>query len=104
MLDGESMVQAWPFKQLLKVVRGTLGGLLTPLAVGGGHEQTVASLLVLLLVGTVGGAFTGVLVPLCLALEAVEDRSDHLLARGMTGGDVEELLGGSWALTSQLMD
>ena len=48
----------------------------------------------------VGGAFTGALVPLCLALETVEDRSDCLLARGMAGGDVEELLGGLWALTS----
>ena len=31
MLDGESMVRVWPFEQLLKVVRGTLGGLLTTL-------------------------------------------------------------------------
>ena len=52
----------------------------------------------------VGGAFTGVLVPFCLALEAIEDRSDRLLTRGVAGGDVEDLLGGSWALTSQLMD
>ena len=48
----------------------------------------------------VGGALAGVLVPLCLAFEAVEDRSNHLLARGVAGGDVEELLGGSRALTS----
>ena len=61
-------------------------------------------LLVLLLAGTVGGAFAGILVPLCLALEVVKDRSDRLLARGVAGGDVEELLGGSRALTSQLMD
>ena len=57
-------------------------------------------LLVLLLGKTIGGAFTGVLIPLRLALEAVKDRSDCLLTRGMAGGDVEELLGGSWALTS----
>ena len=85
MLDGEGIVWAWPFKQLLKVVQGTLGGLLTPLAVGGGHERALALLLVLL-------------------LEAVEDRSDCLLARGVAGGDVEELLGGSWALMSQLVN
>ena len=62
------------------------------------------SLLVLLLIGAVGGTFAGVLVPLCLALEAVEDRSDRLLARGVVGGDVEELLGGSWALMSLLVN
>ena len=51
-----------------------------PLAVGSGHEQALMPLLVLLLDGTVGGAFAGVLVLLRLAFEAVEDRSDHLLA------------------------
>ena len=98
------MVRAWPFKHLLKVVRGTLGGLLTPLAVDSGHERALTPLLVLLLDGTVGDAFTGVLVPLCLAFEAVKDRSDLLLTRGMASGDVEELLGGSWALMSQLVN
>ena len=61
-------------------------------------------LLILLLAGTVGGTFVGVLVSLCLALEVVEDRSDCLLARGVAGGDVEELLGGSWTLSSQLVN
>ena len=98
------MVRAWPFEQLLEVVWGTLHGLSAPLTVGGGHERALTSLLVLLLAGMVGGTFTGVLIPLCLALEAVEDRFDRLLARGMASGDVEELLGGSRALTSQLMD
>ena len=57
-------------------------------------------LLVLLLVGAVGGAFTSVLVLLRLALKVVENHPDYLLIRGVAGGDVEELLGGSWALTS----
>ena len=100
MLDGEGMVWAWPFEQLLKVVRGTLHELLAPLMVGGGHNRALTPLLVLLLDGTVGGTFTGVLVPLHLAFEAVKDRSDRLLARGVAGGDVEELLGGSRALMS----
>ena len=86
------------------MVRGTLGGLLTPLAVDGGHERALAPLPILLLAGTVGDAFVGVLVLLCLAPEAVEDHFDRLLARGMAGGDVEEFLGGSRALMSQLMD
>ena len=68
--------------------------------VGSDHERALVPLLVLLLTRTVGGTFTGVLIPFCLALEAVEDRSDRLLARGVAGGDVEELLGGSWALMS----
>ena len=73
---------------------------LTTLVVGGGHKQALVPLLVFLLGGTVGGAFAGVLIPLFLTLEVVEDRSDCLLARGMAGGDVEYLLGGSWDLMS----
>ena len=94
------MVRAWPFEQLLKVVRGTLSGLPPPITAGGIHERALMLLLVLLLAGMVGDAFAGVLVPLCLALEAVEDCSNRLLTRGMAGGDVEELLGGSRALVS----
>ena len=82
------------------MVRGTLGGLPTPLMVGSGHQRALAPLLVLLLVGVVEGAFACVLVPLCLVLGAVENCPDRLLARSMAGGDVEELLGGSQALTS----
>ena len=70
------------------------------LAVGSGHKRALMPLLVLLLIGVVGGAFTSVLVLLCLALETVKDCSDRLLARGVAGGDVEELLGGSRTLTS----
>ena len=71
-----------------------------PLAVGSGHEQALMPLLVLLLVGAVGGAFTGVLVLLCLAYEDVKNHPDHLLTQGMVGGDVEEVLGGLRALAS----
>jgi len=97
MLDGEGMVRAWSFEQLHEMVRGTFCGLLTPLEVGGGHEQALAPLLVLLLARAVGGAFIGVLVLLCLTLGAIENRPDRLLARGVAGGYIEELLGGSWA-------
>ena len=65
-----------------------------------GLRAAITSLLVLFLAGTFGGAFVGVLVPLSLAFEAVENRPDCLLARGVASGDVEELLGGLWALTS----
>ena len=98
------MVRAWSFEQLLEVVQGTLSGLSTPFAVGSGHERALMPLLVLLLVGAVGGTITGVLILLCLALRAVENCPDRLLAQGVAGDDVEELLGGSRALTSQLVN
>ena len=94
------MVRAWPFEQLLEVVRSTLRRLPAPFAVGGGHERALTLLLILLLARMVGGPFASILVLLCLALEVVEDRSNRLLTRSMAGGDVEELLGGSRALTS----
>ena len=68
--------------------------------VGSGHERALAPLLILLLVGALAGAFASVLVLLRLALGTVENRSNRLLTRGMASGNVEELLGGSWALTS----
>ena len=79
MLDGEGMVQACPFEQLLKVVWGTLGTLPTPLVVSNGHERALAPLLVLLLVGAVGGAFAGVLVSLRRGLRMDKNCSDCLL-------------------------
>lgn len=43
-----------------------------------------------------------VLSPLALK-GAIEDRPDCFMYRGMTGGDVEKLLGGVWALVAQLV-
>jgi len=87
------------------VVRSALRGLSTTPTVSGGHERALALLLLVLLFGgTVGGAFANVLVPPCLAIEAIEDRSDRFFARGVAGGNVQELLGGSRALTSQLVN
>jgi len=103
-LDGEGMVWAWPLEQLVKVIRGALDRRSTSFLLGGGHERALAPLLVLLFDKTLGGALLGAVILLCLAFEAVEDRSDRLLARGVAGGDVEELLGGSWVLMSQLVN
>ena len=86
------------------MVRSALHGLLTTPTVSGGHERALAPLLVLLLAETVGGTFAGLLVLLRLAFKAVENSPNCLLTRGISGGDVEELLSGSWALTSQLMN
>ena len=81
------MVWAWPLEQFFEVVRSALRRLSTTLTVYGGHERALAPLLLVLLFGgMIVGAFAGV------------------LARGMAGGDVQEFLGGSWALTSQLVN
>ena len=81
MLGQESMVWAWPLEHFFEVVRSALRGLPAPLAVSSGHERVVAPLLLILSFGrTVGGAFAGALVPPCLAIEMVEDRSDRLLS------------------------
>ena len=83
------------------MVQCALHRLPTTPAVSGGHERALASLLLVLLFGrTVGGAFASVLILPCLAVEAIEDRSDRFFARGMAGGDVDEFLGGSRALAS----
>ena len=71
------MVRAWPFEQLLEVVRGTLGGLSTPLRSTAATSEPSCHCLFFFFVGTVGGAFADVLVLFCLALEVVKDRSDH---------------------------
>ena len=94
------MVRTWPLEQLLEVVWSAIRGLPTTPTVGGGYERALTPLLVLLLGRMVGCTFVDVLIPLRLAFEVVKDRSDRFLARGMAGGDVKELLGGSWALTS----
>ena len=83
------------------MVRSALRGLPTTLPVSGGYERGLAPLLFVLLFGwTIGGTFVDVLVPLYLAFEAVKNHPDRLFTRGVVGGDVEELLGGSQALTS----
>jgi hypothetical protein len=75
------VVRAWPFKQLLIVVRGALGRCLLALLLGSNHERGPVSLLVpLFLTRAVGGAFTDILVPLGLASGTVKDRPDRLLA------------------------
>ena len=73
--------------------------------VSGGHKRALTPLLLVLFFGrTVGGAFASVLVPPCLAIEAIKDRSDRFFARGMAGGDVKEFLGGTRALAFYLVN
>ena len=94
MLGQEGVVWAWPLEHFLEVVQSALRGLSATFAVSSGHERVVAPLLLIFLFGgTVGGAFAGVLVPPRLSVGAIEDGSDRLLSRGVTGGDVQEFLG-----------
>jgi hypothetical protein len=51
----------------------------------------------------VGGAFAGVLIPLRLAIGTSKITTTTSSHKSVAGSDVEELLGGPWALTSQLM-
>ena len=69
MLDGEGMALRAASRSGLGYPRRASD----PVAVGGGYERALTPLLVLLLVGTVGGTFAGVLVLICLALGAVEN-------------------------------
>ena len=83
------------------MVRSALCGLPTASLVSGGHERALAPLLLVPLFGrTVGGTFASVLVLPCLAIEAIEDRSNRFFTRGMAVGDVKEFLGGSRTLVS----
>ena len=86
------------------MVSSFLGGHLATFPLGSGHERAPVLLLVLLLVRTVRGTLTGVLVLPRFAFGAIKNRSDRLLTRGMAGGNVEELLGNSRALVSQLVN
>ena len=71
------------------MVRSALRRLPTTPVVSGGYERAlVPLLLVLAFGGTIRGAFTGVLIPPCLAIKTIEDRSDRFFSRGMAGGDV----------------
>jgi len=75
------MVWAWPLEQFFEVVRSALRRLSTTLTVCGGHERALTPLLLVLLFGrTIGGAFDGILVPLRLSIETIEDCSDRFFA------------------------
>jgi hypothetical protein len=60
--------------------------------------------LILLHPRAVSATLAGALIVLRLALGTVKDRPDRLLARGVVRPDVKELLGGSRALASQLVN
>ena len=63
------------------MVWSALRGLLATLVVSSGHERVLAPLLLVLPFGRmIRGAFAGTLIPPCLALEEIKDRSDRLFS------------------------
>ena len=103
-LNGVGVVQAWSLNLLLEKIGGIRVGSLPALVFDYGDEHALGPLLVLLLTKTVGHAITGMLLPLGFALVAIEDGSDRFLTRGVTRGEIEELLGGPPILPSELVD
>ena len=64
-----------------------------------------APILFVLLAPLCGGALVLLLaLGLAFVLTSVEDRSDHLLTRGVVGGDVEQVVGGMGFQAAKLVD
>lgn len=83
----------------------TLDGRLLALMLSSGYEETLTSLLVLLLpVRVARDALVGALVPLGFPFRAVEDRSHRVLAGRVASGNIQELLGSARALAPELVD
>ena len=99
------MVGAGLLKQLVEKARGVVRWRFAGFALDGGNELSPALPLVLVFPKAARGALVGRLIVLGLTtLGAVEDRPHGILAGGVVGCDVEELLGGPWALAPKLVD
>jgi hypothetical protein len=104
--DQALVVQAWFIEHLVKNSWATLERGPGVIALSDSHKGILARLLsLLLLLGvTARATFIGVLLLLLLSLGVVEDCPYHLLTRSKVGGNIQELPGGAWALTPQLVD
>ena len=107
MFDGVGMVGAWAVHELVEVVRQSLLGLPSR-TIGHGDQRGVVRptlIFFVFLAPLRRGAFVRICV---LGFELVpasaKDRSDHLLARGVVGGDIEQVVGGMGLQTAELMD
>ena len=106
-LDGVGMVGAGAIHELVEVVRQALLGLLAR-SIGRGDQRGVcrsAMILLVLFVPLHGGALVLVLMlVLALVPASIEDHSDHVLARGVVHGDVEQVVGGMGLQATKLVD
>ena len=92
------LVGAWAVHELVEVVRQPLLGLFAHTISRGDQCGVVRSALIffVLLAPLCGGALVLVLaLGLAFVPASVEDFSDHLLARGMVSGDIEQVIGGT---------
>ena len=94
--DGVGMVGAWTIHEFIEVVRQSLLGL-PGCAISRGDQCGVvrpAPILLVLLAPLSGGAFVRIhALRLAFVLASAEDCPDRLLARGVVGGDVEQITG-----------
>ena len=98
------MVGAWLVQELVEVVvsRRTLVLALGRRDLAGDGRSAV--LLILPVLAARGRPIAVAPLLFRRSLVALEDGPDRLLTRGVVGGDVQELLGGSWALATQLVN
>ena len=107
MFDGVGVVGAWAIHELVEVVGQALLGLLAHVISYGDQRGVVrpASILLVLLGPLSGGAFVWIrALGLAFVPASTEDRSDRLLARGVVGGDVEQVMGGTRLQVAKLVD
>ena len=92
------MVGAQTIHEFVEVVRQSLLGL-PGCAISRGDQRGVvrpASILLVLLAPLSGGAFVWIhVLGIAFVLASAEDCPDHLLARGVVGGNVEQIAGGA---------
>ena len=107
MFEGVGVVGAWAVHELVEVVRQSLLGLPARAISRGDLRGVVRStpILFVLIAPLCGGALIlGRALGLALVSASVEDRSDCLLAKGVVGGDVEQITGATGLQAAKLVD
>ena len=96
--DEVGVVRAWTIHEFVEVVRQSLLGL-PGCAISRGDQCGVVrptSILLVLLAPLNGWAFVWIhALGLAFVPASAEDRSDRLLAKGVVGGNVEQIAGGA---------
>jgi len=95
--DGVGVVGAWTIHEFVEVVRQSLLGLPGCVISCGDQRGVVRPMPILpvLFAPLSGGAFVWIhALGLAFVTASAEDRSDRLLARGVVGGNVEQIAGG----------
>ena len=107
MFDGVGVVRAQTIHEFVEVVRQSLLGLPGCAISHGDQCGAVRSvpILLVLLAPLSGGAFVWIhALGLAFVTASAEDRSDRLLARGVVGGNVEQIAGSAGFQAAKLVD